>query len=74
MCTKDLLHKSQNAPVPYPTMHLCYKNVHVRLFLLQNCALWDMRLMPCGTVKLFCYLDMLHFYVLSIILMQVKTH
>ena len=35
------LHKSHNAPVPYPTMQHFNRNVHVCTFLLQNGALWD---------------------------------
>ena len=37
----DLLHKSHNAPAPYPTMH------HF-VVALQNGALWDICLMRCG--------------------------
>ena len=36
----DIIHKSYNSPVPYPTMHHSeQKNVHI--FVL-NCALWDL--------------------------------
>ena len=35
----DLIHKSQNAPVPYPTMLLSDKNVQISVL---NGALWDM--------------------------------
>ena len=43
-CTIDMLHKSHNAPVPYPTMHhfepeISYKMVHCGIF---SYALWDL--------------------------------
>ena len=40
------LHKSHNAPVSYLTMH--HFVTEMCTFLLQNGALWDMRLVHCG--------------------------
>ena len=52
----DLLYKSHNAPVPYPTMHhfteLC-TCVHISAtFLLQHGALWDICQMHCGIYEM----------------------
>ena len=49
----DLLHKSHNAPVPYPTMHHFVTEMYT--FLLQNGALCDIQLMHCG----ICEMDLL---------------
>ena len=38
---KDMLHKSHNAPVSYPTMHHLATEMCMCAFLLQNGALWD---------------------------------
>ena len=50
MITVDPLHKSQNAPVPCPTMH--HFVTEMRTFLLQNGALWDVCLMHCGIFEM----------------------
>ena len=42
----NLLHKSHNAPVPYPTMHQFITEMGT--ILLQNCALWVILLMHYG--------------------------
>ena len=39
------IHKSHNAPVPYPTMH--HFVTEMCIFLLQNGALWDIHVMHC---------------------------
>ena len=44
--TIDLLLKSDDAPVPYPTMH--YFITEMYIFLLQNGVLWENCLMYCG--------------------------
>ena len=41
----DLIHKSHNAPVPYPTMHHFVTEMCACIFLLQNGALWDIFLL-----------------------------
>ena len=52
----DPLHKSVDAPVPYPTMHhfateMC-TFLYMCTFLLQNGALWDITLMRCGIYEM----------------------
>ena len=49
----DLLYKSRNAPVPYPTVHNFVTEMYT--FLLQNGALWDIHVMHCG----ICEMDLL---------------
>ena len=45
----DLIHKSHNAPVPYPTMHYFVSDMCTCFtFLLQNDAMHDICLMHCG--------------------------
>ena len=46
----DLLHESQNTPVPNLTMHYFVTKMyaHVSTFLLKNCAFWYIRPMHCG--------------------------
>ena len=41
----DLLHRSHNAPIPYPTMH--HFVTKMCTYLLQNAASWDTCLMYC---------------------------
>ena len=58
VCNVDLIHKSHNAPLPYPTMHYFITEmctcVHI---LLQNCELWDMGEVHCGICEMgiLCY-------------------
>ena len=46
----DLIHKSHNAPVPYPTVH--HFVTEMCTFLLQNGTLWDICLMHCGICEM----------------------
>ena len=48
--TIDMLHKSHNAPGPYPTME--HFVTEMCKFLLQNGALWDICLSHCGNCKM----------------------
>ena len=51
--TVDLLHKSHDAPVLYPTMHTFgNKCAQACTFLSQNGALWDIYLMHCGVCEM----------------------
>ena len=52
----DLIHKSHNAPVPYPTVH--HFVPEMRTFLLENGALWDSYLMHCAQVLKTIYSTM----------------
>ena len=53
----DLIHKSHNPPVPYPTMHhSVQKYRHVPISVL-NGALWDMELMHCGICEIVLFDD-----------------
>ena len=46
----DLIHKSHNGPVSYPTLH--HFVTEMCTFLLQNDALWDICLMHCGVCEM----------------------
>ena len=50
----DPLHKSHNAPGPYPTVH--HFATEMCTFLLQNGALWDICPMHCGICEMGLWL------------------
>ena len=66
----DPSHKSQNASVPYPTMH--HFVTEICTFLLQNGALWDICLMHCGICEMDLFSGMTlvwqRYYSMTIIL------
>ena len=63
----DLLHKSSNAPVPYPTMHQFITEMCT--ILLQNHALWVISLVHSG----ICEKELIHNFSLSQLL-PIKNH
>ena len=68
----DPSHKSQNASVPYPTMH--HFVTEMCKFLLQNGVLWDICLMHCGICEmgsLYIYMKKCHYDFLYMIQLHV---
>ena len=48
--TKDQIHNSHNAPVPYSTIH--HFGTEMCTFLFQSGALWDMGQVHCGICEI----------------------